>query len=115
MNERVDGPLLATHSLRDTAVGLAYPFASVLANQDASSADDLMYRWEGVGHDGAQCVDAGEYLLGSPPCEYAFERGKWLNLDANDVIKIGPPPAGAHSDIIHPHIAWAALKASGLY
>jgi hypothetical protein len=114
MDRRVDGPLLTTYSQLDTAVGLAYPFASVLANQDASAESDLMYRWEGIGHDGAQAVNAIESKLSSPPCEYAFEKGKWLNLNANDVIKSGPPPAGAHSDIIHPQTAWAALKASGV-
>jgi len=114
MNKFVDGPLLATHSLLDTAVGLGYPFASVLANQDASAESDLMYRWEGIGHDGAQAVNASECVLGSPPCQYQFEKNKWVNLDANAVIKSGPPPAGAHSDIIHPQTSWAALKAAGL-
>lgn len=114
MSDRVDGPLLTTFSELDLAVGYAYPAASILAREDASGADDLMYRWQGMGHDGAQAVNAASALLGEPPCTYNFQKGKWLNLDANDVIQKGGPPSGAHSDIIHPQVAWAALKASGV-
>lgn len=112
MAERVDGPLLTTHSLKDLAVGNAYPAASILARQDASAATDLLYRWEGMGHDGAQGVNAVNNTLGDVQTSYAFESGKWLNLDGNQVIVKGDPPSGAHSDIIHPEIAWAALSAA---
>ena len=115
MNARVDGPLLTTFSAFDKAVGFAYPAASVLANDDASASDDLMYRWEGMGCDGAQAVNAASSQLGDPPCAYVLSKGKWLNLDGNSVITQGGLPAGAHSDIIHPQIAWAALKAAGIY
>jgi hypothetical protein len=112
MAARVDGPLLATHSLRDLAVGNAYPAASILAGQDASDTTDLIYRWEGMGHDGAQAVHAQTAVLGAPGSAYAFETGKWINLDGNHVIVNGGPPSGAHSDIIHPETAWAALAAA---
>lgn len=115
MSKRVDGPLLTTFSGFDKAVGYAYPAASVLANDDAAAADDLMYRWEGMGCDGAQAVNAAFKPLGDPGCTYAFTKGKWLNLDGNAVITQGGLPSGAHSDIIHPQIAWAALNAAGIY
>ena len=115
MSSRVDGPLLTTFSAFDKAVGYAYPVASVLANDDAAAADDLMYRWEGMGCDGAQAVNAAGSPLSDPGSAYAFQTGKWLNLDGNAVITQGGLPAGAHSDIIHPQIAWAALKAAGIY
>jgi hypothetical protein len=115
MSKRVDGPLLTTFSSFDKAVGFAYPAASVLANDDAAAADDLMYRWEGMGCDGAQAVNAAVTVLGDPRCAYNFQKGQWLNLDGNSVITQGGMPAGAHSDIIHPQIAWAELKAAGLY
>ncbi len=114
MAARVDGPLLTTFSSKDQAVGHAYPIASVLAGQDAAAATDLMYRWQGMGHDGAQAVDAATAVLGPPGTSYPFRRARWLNLDANQVIVHGPPPSGAHGDIIHPEIAWAALAAAGL-
>lgn len=115
LSSRVDGPLLTTFSAFDKAVGYAYPAASVLANDDAAAADDLMYRWEGMGCDGAQAVSAATSPLGDPECHYDLPKGKWLNLDGNAVITHGGLPSGAHSDIIHPQIAWAALKAAGIY
>ena len=111
MAVRVDGPLLTTHSLKDSAVGTSYPLASVLAGQDASDATDSMYRWEGMGHDGAQAVNAADAPLGKVQTKYDFASGKWLNLDGNQIIVNGGPPSGAHSDIVHPEIAWAALLA----
>jgi len=86
MAQRVDGPLLATFSSKDTAVGVAYPAAAVLAGQDASDATDLMYRWEGMGCDGAQEVDAAIKALEPFPVVYPFKAGEWLNLDGNEVI-----------------------------
>jgi pimeloyl-ACP methyl ester carboxylesterase len=114
MASRVDGPLLTTHSLKDTAVGSAYPLASVVAGQDASSLEDPSFRWGAMGHDGAQAVEAKKALLGRAGTAYAFEVGRWLNLDGNRVIIEGDPPSGAHSDIVHPHTAWAALAAAGI-
>ncbi len=114
MAKRVDGPLLTTFSSKDLAVGHAYPIASVLAGQDAAAARDLMYRWQGMGHDGAQAVDAAVALLGPAGMKYPFRPGEWLNLDANHVIVNGAPPSGAHGDIVHPEIAWAALAAAGI-
>ncbi len=112
MAARVDGPLVATHSLKDLAVGRAYPLASLLARQDAAAAQPD--RWGAVGNDGAQAVDASNALLGKPGTAYDLRPGRWLNLDGNRVIVNGGPPSGAHSDIIHPHTAWAALAAAGL-
>lgn len=110
----VDGPLLTTHSLKDLAVGSSYPLASIVAREDAASKEDITFRWGAMGHDGAQAVNAKSTALGKPGTAYTFEAGKWLNLDGNQVIVNGDPPAGSHSDIIHPHTAWAALAAAGI-
>jgi hypothetical protein len=114
MAGRVDGPLLTTHTLKDMAVGTAYPLASVVAGQDAADATDSLFRWGAMGHDGAQAVNAHEVELGVAGADYPFEAGKWCNLDANKVIIKGGPPIGSHSDIVHPHTAWAALAAAGI-
>lgn len=114
MAARVDGPLLTTHSLKDSAVGRAYPLASIVARQDASAAGDPLFRWGAMGHDGAQEVSARSVDLGKAGTAYPFEPGRWVNLDGNRVIVNGGPPAGAHSDIVHPHTAWAALAAAGI-
>ena len=112
MSARVDGPLLTTFSAKDTAVGVSYPAASLLAGQDAADTNNLMYRWQGMGCDGAQGVDAASGTLGSAP--YTFERGRWLNLDGNTVIVAGGPPSGAHSDIVHQETAFVALAGAAL-
>jgi hypothetical protein len=89
MAARVDGPLMATFSRKDTAVGVAYPAASVLAGADASDAEDVMYQWEGMGCDGAQESGAGVHTLGDPPYEFV-------------------------SDIVHPETAFVALSAANV-
>jgi pimeloyl-ACP methyl ester carboxylesterase len=114
MGSRVDGPLLTTHSLKDLAVGAAYPLASVVAGQDAADQADILFRWGSMGHDGAQAVNAKQVQLAKAGTAYEFETGKWQNLDGNKVIIAGGPPSGAHSDIIHPHTAWATLAAAGI-
>lgn len=67
-----------------------------------------------MGHDGAQGVAAQKRLLGLPGTVYPLAPGQWLNLDGNQVIVRGGPPSGAHSDIVYPHTAWAALAAAGI-
>ena len=114
MASRVDGPLLTTHSVKDLAVGTAYPLASIVAGQDAADSTDTLFRWGAMGHDGAQAVNAKQTQLANPGAAYSFEAGKWTNLDANKVIVNGGPPSGAHSDICHPQTAWAALAAAGI-
>lgn len=114
MNKRVDGPLCVTHSLKDTAVGTAYPLASIAARDDASAVSDTLYRWGAMGHDGAQNSGATAAPLGPVGTDYSFGIGSFLNLDGNAIITQGGPPSGAHSDIVHPEIAWAVLAAARL-
>ena len=109
MADRVDGPLLTTHSLKDLAVGVSYPAASFVNGDDSADAKDQSSRWGAMGHDGAQAVGAASESLAAPGKQYTFEKGKWLNLDGNKVIVKGGLPSGAHSDIVYPHTAWAAL------
>ncbi len=112
---RVNGPLLATFSAADRAVGWWYPAASMLSHSDSESADDLMYQWGGMGHDGYQQGGAADAVLGPPGTEYGFAAGRCYRLDANGVIKADLSPfSGAHSDIQHAEVAWAAVAAAGL-
>jgi hypothetical protein len=114
MAARVDGPLLATHSLKDLAVGRSYPAASFVNGDDSAAASDQATRWGGMGYDGAQAVGAIGEPLALPGKKYPFKKGTWLNLDGNKVIIHGGLPSGAHSDIAHPHTAWAALAAADI-
>jgi hypothetical protein len=115
MMARVAGPLLACYSSHDMAVGLFYPVASMTANDDAAAlADDLMFRWGGMGHDGAQEVNAAKATLQATGSRYGFTAGQFTNIDSSAVVCHGGPPSGAHSDIIHPELGWAMLTAAGL-
>lgn len=114
MAARVDGPLLATHSRRDLAVGRTYPIASFVNGDDAAAAEDQAARWGGMGSDGAQAVEAADTPLGDVGTIYALAPGKWINLDGNEVIVRGGLPSGAHGDIVHRHTAWVALAAAKL-
>jgi hypothetical protein len=108
-DQLVQGPRVVTFSEFDTAVGRAYPLASLFARQDAANLSD---RWGSMGGRGALNVSAEVLRLYAPDTPYHFESGRWYNLDGYDVIRDGGPPSGAHSDIFHPEVAWAALSAA---
>jgi hypothetical protein len=114
MASRVDGPLLVSHSKKDAAVGVAYPKASFLSRADAASLEDKATRWGAMGSGGARAVNATEVAFKPVGQPYVFAKGKFLNLDGNNLIVKGGPPSGAHSDIIYPQIAWAVLSAAGI-
>ena len=113
---RVDGPLLATFSAADRAVGWWYPTASMLAGQDSESATDLVFRWGAMGHDGYQQTPTPTTVVmaaqGKP---YDFQTGGFYSVDANAIICANQSPfSGAHSDIRHPEVLWAVVSAAGL-
>lgn len=114
MEARVDGPLAATFSVFDTAVGEKYPLASIVSRDDAAAFDDLMFRWGAIGARGFKEVDATETAVAPTGRPYQWKSGGFTNLNANNVIRTGRPPSGAHSDIIHNELAWATLSAAGL-
>jgi hypothetical protein len=114
MAARVDGPLAASFSVHDTAVGKLYPLASLSSRDDAAGLEDQLFRWGGIGHDGAQAVEATVATLGPVGTAYPFSPGRFVNLDGNGIITNGQPPSGAHSDIFHPELVWAGLAAAGL-
>lgn len=113
--DRVDGPLIATFTAADRAVGWWYPAASLLARQDSEGAEAVMFRWGAMGHDGYQNdPPATTVTLADGTPEYRFGAGGFYALDANAVIDDSTQSAfsGAHSDIVHPEIAWAILQAA---
>jgi hypothetical protein len=114
MLSRIDGPLVACFSEHDGALGRFYPLASFAAQEDAAAAVNPSSRWGAIGANGAQGVGAA--LEGIRPVggRYGFVPGAVLNVDASEIVAAGPPPVGAHSDIIHAELAWVVLAAGGL-
>lgn len=111
--DKASGPVTACYSRFDSAVGVMYPLASLLKGEDAAAADEPLYRWGGIGHDGHQ-KGMPELRLQQPGSHYDFAGKKLVNIDAAQVVREGRPPSGAHSDIIHDELAWVVLDAGGL-
>jgi hypothetical protein len=111
---QVDGPLAASFSVHDLAVGKFYPLASLSSRDDSAAAADLLFRWGAMGHDGAQACPATELPLGPVGQPYQLQSGSFTNLNGDAVISQGGPPSGSHSDIFHPEVVWAAISVAGL-
>jgi hypothetical protein len=117
--DRVHGPLVATFTHFDWAVGIWYPKASFLAQQDAEATVSSASRWGGMGADGFQgvspCTD-----ISMPPqggTSYAFTPGTFYRINAAEVIDntAGEPFSGAHSDIKKPPVAQLVAAAAAAH
>jgi pimeloyl-ACP methyl ester carboxylesterase len=96
----VDGPIAITHSRHDTAVGQAYPLASRLKGQNASSLGDAGDPYGGLGRNGAQHLTPEECIhlnLGDYESLRAYLNHPVINLNA-DRLFLG------HSDIEKPEL-----------
>lgn len=113
LQTRVAGPLVACHSRFDEALGTFYPLASVAAGQDASAIEELQARWGAIGFGGHQPPQQRERLH-SVATSYDFTGGSLVSIDVAGVVRRGRPPSGAHSDIVHPELAWIVVCAAGL-
>lgn len=113
--DRVQGPLAATFSTHDWAVGRWYPKASFLARDDAAASVDPAMRWGGMGahgFQGAAPVQALALLPSGAP--YALTKGSFYRVDSSATIAdINQSAfAGAHSDICHREVAWLIASAA---
>ena len=115
--DRVHGPLAATHTVYDWAVGVWHPKASFLAQQDTEAA--VADRWGGMGADGFQAVKPAEdtAMPAQGGTGYGFAPGIFYRVDAAAVINdtAGEPFAGAHSDIRKPQVAQLAAAAAAAH
>jgi predicted alpha/beta hydrolase family esterase len=106
-SRRVNGPIIVTHSVKDKAVGVAYPIASRLNGDTAAALGDANDKFGGLGRNGAQHMESGEAVEGKllpVGGAYQFEAGKFYNLEANDLIP-------GHSDITGREVAQAIRSA----
>jgi hypothetical protein len=105
--KRVNGPILVTHTKNDKAVGVAYPLASRISGDRTAAFGDENDVFGGLGRNGAQQMEAGETVVGKllpVGGNYAFQAGKFFNLEASPFIK-------GHSDITGKEVAQAIRKA----
>ncbi|GHI08884.1 serine-threonine protein kinase [Streptomyces cellostaticus] len=114
--KRIDGPLVCCYSHFDAALGTFYPLASRLAGADHSVlgvdiAAVLGSEWGAMGHDGVQAVPGTAGLDLAAALRGPLPASGCVNVDAAAVVRRGGPPAGAHSDILHPELARVVLAA----
>lgn len=103
-SNKVSGPIIVTHSILDCAVGIAYPIASKLSDDDAAGFGGPDDRFGGIGRNGAQHTPEADdsVPLGPNTAVYSFHSGKVHNLNADTVIQ-------GHSDIRRSEVAHAIL------
>jgi hypothetical protein len=114
----VRGPVVATTSIHDRAVGSFYPLGAGVARQVEFAPGELP-KYGGIGTFGARGpLPAVEDLtvrgLDEP---YDLRRGVVYNVECSPVIAHGSGPSGAHSDICHPeiaHLVWSAMRSAML-
>jgi pimeloyl-ACP methyl ester carboxylesterase len=105
---KCEGPMLITHSVQDEAVGVAYPIASRILGQNASSIGGANDLYGALGHNGAQHTpEASDDILLDEGASYSFAPRRIYNLRADHIIQ-------AHCDIVKPQTAWALIAAAGL-
>ncbi len=115
INDRVHGPLAATFTPYDWAVGKWYPKASLLAREDDEAESNALDRWGGMGSDGFQAVTPkGDISLLEAGKPYEMVAGTFYRTDSSSVISDVKQSsfAGAHSDIQHPEVAWLVVSAA---
>ena len=116
--EFVSGPIVATRSKWDYAVGKFYPLAVGIAGQFLLG-DDLP-KYGGIGTFGIQGVKGAVELPAlerGSRTDAAFARHTVYNIDASAVIAKLEGASGAHNDLAHSELSWlgwnAALSQAG--
>jgi hypothetical protein len=113
--DRVHGPLVATFSSYDWAVGIWYPRASLLT-LESTSATEKINRWGGMGADGFQAVSPAADLTmpADDAADYGLAPGTFYRVNAGAVINDVSQDrfSGAHSDIRKPQVAQLAAAAA---
>ena len=113
--DRVHGPLLATRSEFDWAVGRWYPRASALAGQDASAVP--VSRWGALGASGFQGIPGCRTLaMGPVGTAYDLVPGGMFTIESSAVISNWRDSAfaGAHSDIRKAELAHLIAEAAAV-
>ena len=109
--KRVKGPILITHSILDRAVGIAYPLASRINQDDRLALGDKNDRFGGIGRNGAQEmevmeVDDEETMLRPVTATqaYKFKQPVIYNLNGDTLIT-------NHGDVTNEAVVSAVLSA----
>ncbi|MBT2455192.1 serine-threonine protein kinase [Streptomyces sp. ISL-86] len=110
LQRRVDGPVVACHSPYDTSLKVFYPLASRMAG-DSAGLLGFDARWGAIGHDGVQAVPGSARLSLDDVLRGGVPEAGCVSVDAGSVVRHGPAPSGAHSDICHEELARVVVAA----
>jgi hypothetical protein len=113
----VAGPIVATVSAYDSAVGRLYPLAAGVARQVNFAEVGALPIYGAVGSFGLRGpgLDVVDQELLTADQDLAFSPGKVYNMECSRIIRQGSGLGGAHNDISHPelaHVFWSAAMAS---
>ncbi|CAM04275.1 hypothetical protein SACE_5011 [Saccharopolyspora erythraea NRRL 2338] len=103
--KKINGPVLATHTRNDRAVGIAYAIASRISGDAASLVGDATDTYGGMGRNGAQRTsEAVAATLLPVGARYTWQPRCPHNLLADDFIK-------GHADVTGREVAFAICSA----
>lgn len=113
----VDGPIVATTSRFDRALGFFYPLGAA-ARWQIDFAPAALPRFGAVGTHGAHGLgqSAVELAILAADEAYTLQRGRIYNVESSAAIRRGDGASGAHGDIAGPevaHLIWSAAIAAG--
>jgi len=113
-NHKVQGPIVATFSEHDRAVGKYYPLGAGLGQQVSYAVGEFP-KYGGLGIFGVRGpgIEIEDREMLDREGAYGFEPGKVYNLDAATYISKMQGRGGAHNDIAHPEVAhafWEAVR-----
>jgi hypothetical protein len=112
VSKAVKGPIIATISARDLAVGVIYPAAVGLVG-DVAFGDVSLPKYGGFGAFGVQGTSIAERIeMLDQNGVYAFKPGRIYNIMSEKFIKKMDGASGAHSDIDGPEVAHAIWQAA---
>ncbi len=104
----VKGPIIATHSRKDSVVGYAYAISSRAAGDNVRAIGDANDQYGGIGRNGAlgtaESVQLGLAASGAP---YALQLGEVNNLNGDNTIT-------SHGDVTRSEVTWAVASAIAL-
>lgn len=106
---KVNGPIIATHTVNDLAVGIAYALASRFSNDQAKGLGDENDVYGGIGRNGAVKMKPGEFVKATllpETAAYQFTAKKVHNLQADQFVS-------SHGDVAGKQVANAILFAAG--
>lgn len=107
---KVHGPMVATISKFDTAVGRLYPLAAGVAGQVAFAGLPKFGAIGAFGICGVEDLGSGKMLPTHQ--DYGFEAKRVYNLESSQFIRKGGGLSGAHSDICGPEVAHTIWQAA---